>query len=91
MSSTLSAPPEGAVSPLPAVPLTVEGASVLHQMMKVKWASWKTLAAAQQSEILEEAAGVLAAMEKNPSGQSALFSQLGHKGDLILIHFRPLL
>ena len=28
-------------------------------------------------------------MERNPSGQSAAFSLLGHKGDLILVHFRP--
>ena len=30
----------------------------------------------------------LAEMERNPSGQSAAFSLLGHKGDLILVHFR---
>jgi chlorite dismutase len=28
-------------------------------------------------------------MERNPAGQSAAFSLLGHKGDLILVHFRP--
>ena len=27
-------------------------------------------------------------MEKNTAGQSALFSLIGHKGDLMLIHFR---
>jgi chlorite dismutase len=27
-------------------------------------------------------------MERNPSGQSAVFSLLGHKGDLIIVHFR---
>jgi chlorite dismutase len=27
-------------------------------------------------------------MERNPSGQSAAFSLLGHKGDLIIVHFR---
>jgi chlorite dismutase len=27
-------------------------------------------------------------MEQNPSGQSALFSLLGHKGDLMFVHFR---
>ena len=27
-------------------------------------------------------------MEKNPAGQSALFSLFGHKGDLLFIHFR---
>ena len=27
-------------------------------------------------------------MEREASGQSAIFSLLGHKGDLILVHFR---
>jgi len=27
-------------------------------------------------------------MEQNSSGQSALFSLIGHKGDLMLVHFR---
>ena len=35
-----------------------------------------------------EAVPSLAGMEKNASGQSALFSLLGHKGDLMFVHFR---
>ncbi len=88
MSST-NAPPHSAVENLPAVPLTVEGASVLHQMFRVRWADWKCVPVAQRTEIIHEAATLLAEMERNPSGQSAAFSLLGHKGDLILVHFRP--
>ncbi|MGC2186278.1 MAG: hydrogen peroxide-dependent heme synthase [Terriglobales bacterium] len=73
---------------IPAVPLTIEGYSVLHQMMRVRWAAWRQLAAADKSAIVDEAAGVLAGMEPNSGGQSALFSLLGHKGDLMLVHFR---
>ena len=73
---------------IPAVPLTIEGYSVLHQMMRVRWAAWRQLAAADKSAIVDEAAGVLAAMEQNSGGQSALFSLLGHKGDLMFVHFR---
>ena len=29
---------------LPPVPLTVEGASVLHQMMRFRWRAWRALA-----------------------------------------------
>src|SRR6202050_586708 len=76
------------VENLPAVPLTVEGASVLHQMLRIRWTAWKCVPIAQRTEIVHEAATVLAEMERNPSGQSALFSLLGHKGDLILVHFR---
>jgi peroxiredoxin len=89
MQSTTNAPPDAAVVNLPAVPLTLEGASVLHQMLRVRWTAWKAVPVAQRSEMVQEAASVLAEMERNPSGQSAVFSLLGHKGDLIIVHFRP--
>ena len=73
---------------LPAVPLTVEGYSVLHQMMRVRWSAWRGLAEATRREIASEAEDVLARMETAGHGQSALFSLLGHKGDLMLVHFR---
>src|ERR1700687_3723835 len=47
-----------------------------------------TLPAAEKSAIAKEASDALSAMEKKSSGQSALFSLIGHKGDLMLIHFR---
>jgi len=68
---------------LPAVPLTLEGASLLHQMMKVKWQAWRALDEATRVSILSEAIAVIDGMK-----QSAVFSQLGHKGDLIFVHFR---
>ncbi len=88
MPATTNAPPEEAVQALPAVPLTLEGASVLHQMMRIRWTAWKALQPADRGKIASEAAGVLSEMERNTTGQSAAFSLLGHKGDLILVHFR---
>ena len=74
---------------LPPVPLTVEGASVLHQMMRFKRAAWRALSDNERAVILKEAARVLGAMEKPSEGrQSAVFSLLGHKGDLLFVHFR---
>ena len=73
---------------LPPVPLTVEGASVLHQMLRIRWSQWKGAPADRRREALGEASRELEAMEQNASGQSGLFSLLGHKGDLMLIHFR---
>jgi len=70
---------------LPPVPLTLEGASLLHQMLKVRWADWRALAAVRRDEILGEAAAAFATME---GAGSAMFSLLGHKGDLLLVHFR---
>jgi hydrogen peroxide-dependent heme synthase len=74
---------------LPPVPLTVEGASVLHQMMRVRWAAWRAVPVAERHEIAAEAAATLSSMENFSEGrQSALYSLLGHKGDLLLVHFR---
>ena len=73
---------------MPEMPLTIEGYSVLHQMMKFRWSAWRQLGQAQKQEIVDEAEAVLNRMEQNSSGQSALFSLLGHKGDLMLVHFR---
>ena len=88
MTAIPTAPPAPAVENLPPVPLTIEGASVLHQMLRVRWTEWKALSVAGRAEIAEQAAYALAEMETNASGQSAAFSLLGHKGDLILVHFR---
>ena len=88
MSSTRTIRPEAVSAEIPPVPLTVEGYSVLHQMMRVRWAAWRQLRPAQKTEIVHEARGALAKMEQNPVGQSALYSLLGHKGDLMFVHFR---
>jgi hydrogen peroxide-dependent heme synthase len=73
---------------IPAVPLTIEGYSVLHQMFRLKWQAWRPLRPAHKAEIADEAAEVLKKWEESTSGQSALYSVLGHKGDLMLVHFR---
>lgn len=73
---------------LHAVPLTLEGSSVLHQMFRFRWAEWRKLSEAQQHEIAAEASAALLKMENDMAGQTALFSVLGHKGDLLVVHFR---
>jgi peroxiredoxin len=88
MSVISNAPPEIAAEHLPAVPLTLEGASMLHQMLRVRWTAWKQLSPAERARIAQEAGDALGEMEREASGQSAAFSLLGHKGDLILVHFR---
>jgi len=88
MSAVTNTRPESVVAGLPEVPLTLEGASVLHQMFRIRWPAWNALSAAQRGQIAGEAATVLGEMEANAAGQSAAFSLLGHKGDLMLAHFR---
>src|SRR6202521_408753 len=94
MSVTRTAHPENARAPIvsteiPPVPLTIEGYSVLHQMMRFRWSAWRPLRASQKAVIVNEASSLLAEWEQSPSRQSGLFSLLGHKGDLMLVHFRP--
>jgi hydrogen peroxide-dependent heme synthase len=88
MASTTKAEIGREMQQLYAVPLTLEGSAVLHQMFHFRWPEWRKLSAAQQQEILIEAATGLEKMEQHVNGQSALFSMIGHKADLMLVHFR---
>ena len=74
---------------LPAVPLTIEGSSVLHQMFHFDWKSWRDLDCSTRSAIETEAVELFTRWEQECGRQcSALFSLLGHKGDLLILHFR---
>lgn len=76
---------------LPPVPLTLEGSFILHQMFRVRWPAWKSLHSSAQKELVGQAATLLEKEKRDDAEQSAIFSLLGHKGDLMLIHFRPTL
>ncbi|MGA8026864.1 MAG: hydrogen peroxide-dependent heme synthase [Bryobacteraceae bacterium] len=68
---------------MPAVPLTLEGSYVLHQMFRFRRSQWRALEDSRTRRIHEEAAALLSGMK-----QSAIYSLIGHKGDLMLLHFR---
>src|SRR6266705_5674616 len=70
------------------VPLSVEGYCVLHQMLRFRWAEWRKLDSVARKQIAQEASLYFGESEIGSHGQSAIFSMLGHKGDLMLIHFR---
>ncbi len=83
----------------PPHPLTLDGSPLLHQLFRMRWSAWKRLSAKSRQAIVLEARQTLGAMERRtisptPGGEgrtaggSALFAQLGHKGDLMLVHFR---
>jgi len=82
------------VSPLsdfPPVPLTLEGSSLLHQFFRFDWKAWRATPSADRERIAAQAASTLQRLQRKSADapiQTALFSQLGHKGDLILVHFR---
>ena len=75
----------------PPVPLTLEGSSMLHQFFRFDWKAWRSCAEGERARIAGEAIAALKKLERADTGapvRSALYSQLGHKGDLILVHFR---
>src|SRR3954469_6851749 len=80
---------------LPAVPLTLEGSWVLHQIFRLRRKEWRALTQEKQTEILAAAVSALSPLESPREGghpnQSAIFSLMGHKGDLLFIHFRDTL
>ena len=88
MTATRTVRPQNATAEIPAVPLTIEGYSVLHQMMRLRWSAWRGLDRAKKTEIVQEANRLLGEWEQGKTGQSALYSLIGHKGDLMLVHFR---
>ena len=75
----------------PPVPLTLEGAFALHQFFRFDWKAWRACEDGERQRIAAAAVAALERLERQESGapiQTALFSQLGHKGDLVLLHFR---
>ena len=80
------------MSSLPPVPLTIEGASCLHQMYRFRWRHWLKLDCFHQRQVVAEATKLLGPLEAGTGAantkRSAVYSLLGHKGDLLLVHFR---
>lgn len=70
------------------VPQTLEGWSILHQMFRVRRSAWNALAQPERAAVVSQGAALLERLERHEDGHTALFSVLGHKGDLMLIHFR---
>ena len=73
---------------LTAAPLALEGYAILHQMFRIRRASWRALDIDAQNRAVAEAASLLSQMQRREDGESGIFSQLGHKGDLMVVHFR---
>jgi len=65
-------------------------------MFRFDWTAWKKLPVAERETLAKEFSEILGRWEQGSTAagaeahpnQSAMFSQIGHKGDLTLIHFR---
>jgi peroxiredoxin len=72
---------------LPDAPETLEGWSILHQMFRLRWAALRALGGSDRHALAEEAANAIGPV-RHDAGGTSLVQLLGHKGDLMAVHFR---
>lgn len=75
-------------------PQTEEGWYVLHDFRSIDWDAWRGAPERRRSQAIDEGIDYLAsseAVDDADAGESATFSVLGHKADLLVLHLRPTL
>jgi len=78
------------------VPQTDEGWYVLHDFRQIDWDAWRDAPDHDRERAVREAREHLEAHESvadvpDGEGASAVFSMVGHKADLLIMHLRPTL
>lgn len=76
-------------TPQCVVPATLDGWACLHEMYQVDWPALSELTDAARKDLLSSAQFFLVELSKPKEGHTGCFSMLGHKADLMLLHFRP--
>ena len=75
-------------------PRTEEGWYALHDFRTVDWDAWRAAPERDRESAVEDGVAYLEEHERvvdAEEGASAVFSVLGHKADLMIVHFRPTL
>ena len=75
-------------------PATEEGWFALHEFRSIDWGAWRNAPRHERERAVEEGRSFLThreALATADAGDSAVFSVIGHKADLLTIHFRPTL
>jgi len=74
-------------------PQTDEGWYVLHDFRRIDWAAWRDAPQREQDRAIDEGVDYLQTHENvaDDEGASAVFSMIGHKADLLIVHMRPTL
>ncbi|WP_280586676.1 heme-binding protein [Halorubrum sp. Boch-26] len=73
-------------------PQTEEGWFALHDFRSIDWDAWRDAPERERRRAIEEGESFLKHRElvaDTDEGDSGLFSVLGHKADLLFVHFRP--
>ena len=75
-------------------PQTEEGWFALHDFRSIDWDAWRDAPERERKRAIEEGEAFLKHRElvaDAEEGDSGLFSVVGHKADLLFVHFRPAL
>ncbi|MDS0278648.1 heme-binding protein [Halomicroarcula sp. S1AR25-4] len=73
-------------------PETEEGWYVLHDCRRIDWDAWREAPQRVRDRALSEGIDFLAAyeaIEDAEEGQTAVYTVLGHKADIMILHLRP--
>ena len=73
------------------VPPTDEGWYVLHDFRTIDWDEWRETPAADRQRAIDEGVDYLTEQAAVAEGTTAVFSIIGHKADLLVLHLRPTL
>ncbi|WP_368411349.1 heme-binding protein [Halocatena salina] len=79
---------------MPEAPQTDEGWYALHDFRTVDWDAWREAPEHERERAIESGVDYLQAHESladtdGETGGSAVFTVLGHKADLLILHLRP--
>ncbi len=75
-------------SPTPDAPQTLEGHYVLHDFYGIAWSFWQSQPVAEREAVVNEATSWLQDEAGVGQTHSAIYSMLGQKGELMLLHYR---
>jgi chlorite dismutase len=73
-------------------PQTEEGWYVLHDCRHIDWDAWRAATQRERETALSEGIDFLSAyegVEDAEEGQTAVYTVMGHKADLMILHLRP--
>jgi chlorite dismutase len=66
-----------------------EGWYLLHDMRKLDWGRWNPADERTKESVVDEAVGFLEEADDTDEGGTAVYSVVGDKADLMLLHIRP--
>ncbi|WP_202080404.1 hydrogen peroxide-dependent heme synthase [Caldalkalibacillus salinus] len=73
---------------------TLEGWFALHDFRSIDWAAWKAASENERQQAIDELLSLQQEWlntEDKKEGSTAVYTVVGHKGDLVFMHLRPTL